>query len=245
MTRESIAIAGLGEFVYDLNLYAAQMERGKPELVAEVIERAPEWKRTMVRGLRKNQLAAIVADWDSGNAGPNDALAGPDTPMSELANRDDQPSGDDHLSAQDHRDGCECESCEEFYTEDPYEPMTEQDFEDWYEAHEQDFALGDVPELEYVREVEATHDTDADAELLSFMRTVVAIPGLPDEFPITETDVSAAEVPLVVQSGKELLWGKLISVVNRRTRFLPAFLVVVEFPDGIRRMVRADHTLAA
>jgi hypothetical protein len=112
------------------------------------------------------------------------------------------------------------------------------------DAFEQDFALGDVPELEYIREVEATNDADADAELLSFMRTVVAAPSLP-ALPITETDVSAAEVYLVVQLGDKLFDGKLISVINRRTRYLPAFLVTVELADGVRRLVRADHTLAA
>jgi hypothetical protein len=94
-------------------------------------------------------------------------------------------------------------------------------------------------------EVEATADQDADAELISFMRTVVAAPSLPEALSITETDVSAAEVYVVVQLGKRLYDGTLISVVNRRTTFSPAFLVTVELADGVRRLVRADHTLAA
>jgi nucleoside diphosphate kinase len=62
--------------------------------------------------------------------------------------------------------------------------------------------------------------------------------------PITETDVSAAEVIGVLQFGKRLVWATLVSVVNRRTRFAPAFLVTVEF-EGVRRLVRADMFLAA
>jgi hypothetical protein len=284
MTRESLTVAGLGEFVYDLYLYVAQMERGKPELVTEVIERQPEWKRTVIRGLRKNQLAAIVADWNTGNAGPNDVFASADqsvneaidgaevatrwlvlpeeqrtksvvqtaidyagvpSPMREYqssqealavleahldeTNRDDQPSGDDHLSAGDHRDGCECADCEEFYADD------------------QDFALGDVPELEYDREIEAVQETASNDELLSFMRTVVEAPVLP-ELPVTETDVRTPDgsaLVTLVQSGSKLIWGRLIAVVNRRTRYLPPLLATVEFPDGVRRLVRADDILVS
>lgn len=109
----------------------------------------------------------------------------------------------------------------------------------------QDFALGDVPELEYDREVEATDELESDRELISFMRTVVEAPSLPTAFPITETDVAVAEVYVVVQLRGKLYNGKLISVVNRRTTLSPAFLVTVELEDGVRRLVRADHTLAA
>lgn len=94
-------------------------------------------------------------------------------------------------------------------------------------------------------EVEATNDADADAELMSFMRTVVEAPSLPADFPVTETDVAVAEVYVVVQLRGKLYDGKLIAVVNRRTTLSPAFLVTVELEDGIRRLVRADHTLAA
>lgn len=236
-------IEGFGHFSYDQAVYDELMRLNKAELVEMELDDTV-YQRTAVRGLKKADLAVLVAHRETARREWNANCV-----MSELTNRDDQPSGDDHLSAQDLL---------EFYGDT---------------GAGQDFALGDVPELEYTpepiaapdglgqrdpnegidewhafmseqAEVEATNEADADAELISFMRTVVDAPSLP-EFPITETDVSAAEVSLVVQFGKELLWGKLVSVINRRTRFLPAFLVVVEFPDGIRRMVRADHTLAA
>lgn len=65
-----------------------------------------------------------------------------------------------------------------------------------------------------------------------------------DHLPVIATDVSAAKVSMVVQLGKRLAWGTLISVVNRRTAFSPAFLCTVEV-DGVRRLVAADHCLAA
>lgn len=110
---------------------------------------------------------------------------------------------------------------------------------------EQDFALGDVPELEYDSEVEATAELDSDRELIEFTRVLAAGPVLP-EFPITETDVAVAEVYVVAQLGRKLYDGVLISVVNRRTKFAPTFLATVQFDhDGVRRLVRADDMLAA
>lgn len=287
-------IEGFGHFSYDQAVYDELMRLSKAELVEmELVDTV--YQRTAVRGLKKADLAVLVAhretarrEWEANSDATlparvqewetraetqrQDAIA----VAWDLAHEWDDPepiAAPDGLGQRDPNEGIDewhafmSEQAEatDIYPFDMTVPpaeartadlvrqdqrMTERNTaglttSDWTtQDGDQDFALGDVPELEYDREVEATNDADADAELISFMRTVVEAPSLP-EFPVTETDVSAAEVPLVVQSGKELLWGKLISVVNRRTRFMPAFLVVVEFPDGIRRMVRADHTLAA
>jgi hypothetical protein len=222
-------IEGFGYFSYDQAVYDELMRLSKVELVERELEDTI-YQRTAVRGLKKADLAVLVAhretarrEWD--------------------ANRDDQPSGDDHLSAQDHRDGCECESCDGFYADD------------------QDFALGDVPELEYddvddqapqrvnvtTAEIEATSGADADAELLSFMRAVVELPN--PVMPVTETDVRALDgsaLATLVQSGTKLIWGKLIAVVNRRSSYIQGpLLATVEFPDGVRRLVSADDILVS
>lgn len=242
-------IEGFGHFSYDQAVYDELMRLSKAELVEMELDDTV-YQRTAVRGLKKADLAVLVAHRETASREWDDPepIAAPDG----LGQRDPNEGIDEW-----HAFMSEQAEATDIYPFDMTVPPVRQDqrmterntagltTSDWTtQDGDQDFALGDVPELEYDREVEATNDADADAELISFMRTVVEAPSLP-EFPITETDVSAAEVPLVVQSGKELLWGKLISVVNRRTRFMPAFLVVVEFPDGIRRMVRADHTLAA
>lgn len=64
------------------------------------------------------------------------------------------------------------------------------------------------------------------------------------QLPVTETDVTTANVVVVVQSGTKLVWGKLISVVNRRTRYCPPILATVEI-NGVRRLIAADDLLAA
>jgi hypothetical protein len=287
-------IEGFGYFSYDQAVYDELMRLSKAELVERELEDTI-YQRTAVRGLKKADLAVLVAhretarrEWDANrDQSVNEAIdgaevatrwlalpeqqrtksvvqtaidyAGVPSPMREYqssqealgvleahldeTNRDDQPSGDDHLSAQDHRDGCECESCDGFYADD------------------QDFALGDVPELEYddvddqapqrvnvtTAEVEATSDADADAELLSFMRAVVELPN--PVMPVTETDVRALDgsaLATLVQSGTKLIWGKLIAVVNRRSSYIQGpLLATVEFPDGVRRLVSADDILVS
>lgn len=207
-------IEGFGYFSYDQAVYDELMRLSKVELVERELEDTI-YQRTAVRGLKKADLAVLVAhretarrEWD--------------------ANRDDQPSGDDHLSAQDHRDGCECESCDEFYADD---------IED------------QAPQQVNVTtaEVEATSDADADAELLSFMRAVVELPN--PILPVTETDVRALDgsaLATLVQSGTKLIWGKLITVVNRRSSYIQGpLLATVEFPDGVRRLVSADDILVS
>lgn len=62
--------------------------------------------------------------------------------------------------------------------------------------------------------------------------------------PIMATNVEVSNVAVVVQSGSRLLWGKLINVVNRRTRYSAPLLVTVEV-DGHRQLVAADDILAA
>jgi len=63
-------------------------------------------------------------------------------------------------------------------------------------------------------------------------------------FPITETDVAQAQVDVVVQLKSRLYNGKLIAVVNRRTKFAQPILATVEV-GGVRFLVDADHMLAA
>ncbi len=91
----------------------------------------------------------------------------------------------------------------------------------------------------------AEWDTAARDNEFQADQAVNEAPSLPATLPITVTDVAIAEVYVVVQLRGKLYDGKLISVVNRRTTLSPAFLVTVELEDGIRRLVRADHTLAA
>ena len=65
------------------------------------------------------------------------------------------------------------------------------------------------------------------------------------ELPVTTTNVGASRVAVVVQSGSRLLWGTLISVINRRTRYSSPLLVTVELESGVRQLVAADDILAA
>lgn len=117
----------------------------------------------------------------------------------------------------DHRDGCECVDCEGFYADE-------------------------------AAEIEAANDADADAELLGFLGSVIEQAERELELPTTETDVRTPEglaLVTLVQSGSKLIWGKLIAVVNRRTRYCAPLLVTVEFPDGVRRLVSADDVLVS
>lgn len=65
------------------------------------------------------------------------------------------------------------------------------------------------------------------------------------DLPVTETNVGVSDVAVVVQSGSKLIWGKLIAVVNRRTRYSAPFLCTVELESGVRQLVAADDVLAA
>lgn len=117
---------------------------------------------------------------------------------------------------QDHRDGCECIDCDEFY---------EDDSEIAWNSDEK----ADREAIEFVREV-------------SQLMHVVCTP----KVNVTVTDVREAEVVGLVQIGSRLAWGKLIDVIRRGylNTAKPDFLVTVEV-DGVRRLVKADHYLAA
>lgn len=68
MDKGSTHITGMGTYSYDMDLYGVQMGRRRPELLAEVIERAT-WDgqgKAQVRKLRKNELAAMLADFATG-----------------------------------------------------------------------------------------------------------------------------------------------------------------------------------
>lgn len=155
-----------------------------------------------------------------------------------------------HLAHEgDHRDGCECADCEEFYVEgwdDPSGGIAAPDDlgqrvnnEDELREEYQGYTAPDdeiTVDPEFAAEVDSLIARDLAADLPPATAFV--------SMPITETDVSAAEVMGLAQLGKRVVWAKLISVVNRRTRFAPAFLVTVEV-EGIRRLIKADHYLAA
>lgn len=64
------------------------------------------------------------------------------------------------------------------------------------------------------------------------------------QFPITETDVAQAQVDVVVQLKSRLYIGKLVAVVNRRTKFAQPVLATVEV-GGVRFLVNTDDVLAA
>lgn len=63
----------------------------------------------------------------------------------------------------------------------------------------------------------------------------------------TVTPLPADAVPdvVLVQSGSRLIWGKLINIVNRRTRYLTPLLATVELASGVRQLVAADDLLVA
>lgn len=64
-------------------------------------------------------------------------------------------------------------------------------------------------------------------------------------FPVTETPVTPPNgkpLRVLVQLGARLVWGTLVAVVNRRTRFAPATLATV-LVDGVRRLVSSDKVL--
>lgn len=106
---------------------------------------------------------------------------------------------------------------------------------------ERDFALGDVPELE--------HDATSDAELAEFLEHVVASDPVPTAATrlerITETDVRGLDgtgLVALVQFGSKLVWGKLIAIVNRRTKYAAPLLATIEI-GGVRRLLNADDVL--
>lgn len=122
------------------------------------------------------------------------------------------PSADDHLSAGDHRDGCECEVCE-FYANDV--------------------------DPEFAAEVDALVARNVAADLPPDSALLFA--------PVTETNVVAPDktaLVTLVQFGSKLVWGRLIAVVNRRTKYSSPLLATVEI-GGIRRLINADEVLVS
>jgi hypothetical protein len=95
-----------------------------------------------------------------------------------------------------------------------------------------------------VNEVEATNDAAADAELIEFTR-VLAVGPIATPMPITETNVQALDgsgAVALVQFGSKLVWGKLIAVIQRRTKYSSPLLATVEV-RGVRRLLNADDIL--
>lgn len=132
----------------------------------------------------------------------------------------------------DHRDGCECEDCEAFYADEHTS----------------------VPAPDGLGQRDGEVDPEFAAEVDRLIAADLAADAVPAELvervqfastlPITATNIEQAQVAVVVQSGSRLLWGTLISVVNRRTRYSSPLLVTVEV-DGHRQLVAADDVLAA
>lgn len=89
--------------------------------------------------------------------------------------------------------------------------------------------------------VELGLDNQEDREVIEFVRDVARTL---DQLPVTETDIASARIECVVQIGSRLATGTLISVVNRRTRFLHPVLATVEV-EGVRRLINADDLLVA
>jgi hypothetical protein len=120
------------------------------------------------------------------------------------------------------------------------------DPEKWLDGltYNERLAEDDAADVEDLAMAELAAATDE--ELLGFLGEVIHAVEERLELPITETDVRTPQgeaLVTLVQSGTRLIWGKLISVVNRRTRYAAPLLASVEFPDGIRRLVSADDIL--
>jgi hypothetical protein len=232
-------IEGFGYFSYDQAVYDELMRLGKAELVERELGDTI-YQRTAVRGLKKADLAVLVAhretarrEWNANSdQSVNETVDGAET------NRDEQPSGDDHPSAGDHRDGCECADCEEFYAD---ENEVEEQF---VQVVTKASAVAELVDPE----TEAANDVLADVELLGFLGGVIEQIERELRLPVTETDVRTSEgqaLVTLVQSGSKLVWGKLIAVINRRTKYAAPLLATIEFPDGIRRLVSADDILVS
>lgn len=174
----------------------------------------------------------------------------------------DSPAAIARAEEDDHRDGCECEDCEEFYADEAKHdgiaaPMKSTAERDAQYREELDGVWDEVEALtssetdpEFAAEVDALVARELAADVPSGLieRTQFATNDpllFAAKFPVTETDVAVSNVAVVVQSGSKLIWGKLIAVVNRRTRYLPPFLCTVELESGVRQLVAADDILAA
>lgn len=92
----------------------------------------------------------------------------------------------------------------------------------------------------FAAEIDALVAQDLAPATTRILRDAVA----PLVLPITETNVKAANVDVVVQLRNRLYNGKLIAVVNRRTRFMHPILATVEV-GGHRFLVNANDLLAA
>lgn len=139
--------------------------------------------------------------------------------------RDCAPSGDDHLSSADQHDD-----------EQWVEPCCVSFVDGWHLETCSKFQASDV-------EIEQLHNEQSDAELIEFTREMAE--SLLETMPMTETNViadSGKALLVLVQIGSKLAWGKLMAVVNRRTRYADPLLSTVEV-NGVRRLVKAKDML--
>lgn len=251
--RTSQLVEGFGSYEFDTDVFAEAMKLTVAQL-RERVQRGCEGMesgtRTKVSRLRKADLAAMVAEWDTGA-------------------RDNERHADE--SVNEEVDGVEVATRwlnldPSYQTETPEQmanrlaevPSPQRDYQSSQEAlavleeHNPTWVGGfppvaEVPEPaddgvdpEFAAEVDALIAADLAPETTRILRDAVA----PLVLPITETDVQAANVDVVVQLRKRLYNGKLIAVVNRRTMFSNPICATVEV-GGVRFLVNADDLLAA
>lgn len=240
MTERVTMEIGSSEYVYDQAVYDEVMAMKADEILAELVRRLEEFdnepgERTRYRMMRKAQRAAVLAWWRTNEHVEVEAYEA------------EQEDGD-------HRDGCECDDCEEFYADEHDGPVVgaapdglgqrdlNEGIDEWHAFMDKEFDSADTDvDPEFAAEVDALVVADLTPETTRILRDAVA----PLVLPITETDVQAtARVDVVVQLRNRLYNGKLIAVVNRRTRFAQPVLATVEV-GGHRFLVNADDMLAA
>ena len=68
MTTTTTDVPGFGHYDYDPKQYDAAMATPRAELLARVLTNTDDGRRTAVRKLRKPDLAAMVADWETAAA---------------------------------------------------------------------------------------------------------------------------------------------------------------------------------
>lgn len=215
-TRETLEIPGFGSYEYDLSVYADVMTQTVAQLRERVhggCEGMESGTRTKVNKLRKNQLAAMVAEWDTA-ARDNEATATRIDAMAEAGTLYSQDAIDDLTSGYDTGTAIE---------------------------HAYDFSPAGPDEFDAAATI-----ADVEADVLLIDQKIYPFDMIMPKS-ITETDVrtsSGLALVALVQFGSKLVWGKLIAVVNRRTKYAASLLATVEIA-GVRRLLNADDVLVS
>jgi len=290
--RETTQVEGFGSYEYDQDLYEVAMTQTVVQLrerVHQGCEGMESGTRTKVNKLRKADLAAMVAEWDTG-ARDNErhAQATEIDPLTHNERLAEDQSVDEAVNGGEvMRSWLELPA--EFHTKSVVQtaidctgvpsPLREyqssQEALVVLEAHLADTEQVDTERL--IADVEENVPLIDDEEIYPFDMTVPEVdPGfaaevdalvardmaadpMPQELavaterlwmesitlPTTETDVrgpGGSALSTLVQSGSKLVWGRLIAVVNRRSKYSSPLLVTVEI-DGVRRLLSADDVL--